>query len=210
MNNLVSKILLVEDHKTVSESLRMLLENNNYDVTTCNDANFALKLLPTDTFDLIITDIEMPKLNGVDFIKHVRSSKENTIKILVLSTHANNSLINQLFNLKVNGYINKSSSSLDLLQAIRYILDGKNYFPNEVTSYLSDNDSSDGNSEIKFTKRELDVLKLILNEITTREIAEKLNISVSTVEEHRRNLLLKTNSKNVVGLVKYCIVNQVL
>ena len=210
MSDLVSKILLVEDHKTVSESLRILLENNNYDVTTCSDPVFALKLIPANNFNLIITDIEMPQLNGVDFIKRVKALNDKKVKILVLSTHSNNSLIQQLFNLKVNGYINKSASSLDLLQAIRYILDNKNYFPNWVNKNQTVEETKEEKSNTKFTKRELDVLKLILNEITTREIATKLNISISTVEEHRRNLLVKTNSKNVVGLVKYCIINQVL
>ena len=210
MSDLVSKILLVEDHKTVSESLRILLENNNYDVTTCSDPIFALKLIPTNNFNLIITDIEMPQLNGVDFIKRVKALNDKKVKILVLSTHSNNSLIQQLFNLKVNGYINKSASSLDLLQAIRYILDNKNYFPNWVNKNQTVEETKEEKTNTKFTKRELDVLKLILNEITTREIATKLNISISTVEEHRRNLLVKTNSKNVVGLVKYCIINQVL
>ena len=210
MSDLVSKILLVEDHKTVSESLRILLENNNYDVTTCSDPVFALKLIPANNFNLIITDIEMPQLNGVDFIKRVKALNDKKVKILVLSTHSNNSLIQQLFNLKVNGYINKSASSLDLLQAIRYILDNKNYFPNWVNKNQTVEETKEEKNNPKFTKRELDVLKLILNEITTREIATKLNISISTVEEHRRNLLVKTNSKNVVGLVKYCIINQVL
>ncbi len=204
------KILLVEDHKTVSESLRTLLEDNDYEVITCDDANLALKIIPKNDISLVITDIEMPKLNGIDFIKAIRKTAPTPVKILVLSTHSNDSLITQLFKLDVNGYINKSSSILDLLQAIRHILDGRFYFPDWVHKVERKAAVFDDSVEVSFTKRELDVLSHILNEKTTKEIAKLLNISISTVEEHRRNLLTKTGAKNVVGLVKYCIINQVL
>ena len=202
------RILLVEDHKTVSESLKVLLENNEYEVTTASNAMFALKLLPLNEYDLIITDIEMPELNGIDFIKKLRLMNNRDYRILVLTTHASSSMIEQLIKLNVNGYLNKASSSLDLFQAIRYILDGKEYYPGWTKKYAQKRQHE--NTAVYFTKREIDVLRLILSENTTREIAEELGLAVSTIEEHRRNLLIKTNSKNVVGLVKYCIVNQIL
>lgn len=200
-------ILLVDDHQVFSSSLKLMLEASDFEVKNVSNVNEALKYLKAIAFDLIITDIEMPTINGIDFVKELHKKPndlKNEPKILVLSSHKKNSLFKQLYDLGINGYLSKNVSSFELVNAIKKVLNNETYYDNDIyNSFLM----SDSSKEIELTKREKDVLQLILNEKTTTEIAYILNISPHTVEGHRKNLLQKTNSKNVVGLIKYTLMN---
>lgn len=202
------KILLVDDHQVFSTSLKMVLETNNYEVDIAKEVNLAIKFLKANSYDLLISDIEMPEINGVDFIKIINQSKnelKKTPKVIVLTSYNKLSLFKKLHALGVNGFLSKNTSQFELLKAINQVLAGQKYYETSIyNSYLKSNTN---NQSIEFTERELDVLKLILEEKTTSEIALQLQISKYTVEGHRKNLLQKTNSKNVVGLIKYSLNN---
>lgn len=199
------KILIIDDHKVFSESLKAALETQNYVVKITNDATVALKYLDHEEFDIAITDIEMPTMNGVEFLKKVREKESKKTKYIVLTSITKNSIFKQLLKLEIDGFLSKNVSQLELTSVIKKVLKGEKYYEKSVyDSYLKANNK---NSQVDFTKRELDVLRLILDEKTTAEIAEELEISAFTVEGHRKNLLQKTNSKNVVGLIKYAILN---
>lgn len=202
------KILLVDDHQVFSTSLKMVLETNNYEVDVATEVNLAIKFLKANSYDLLISDIEMPEINGVDFIKIINQSKnelKNIPKIIVLTSYKKLSLFKKLHTLGVDGFLSKNTSQFELLKAINQVLANQKYYETSIyNSYLKSNLN---NQSIEFTDRELDVLKLILEEKTTSEIALQLQISKYTVEGHRKNLLQKTNSKNVVGLIKYSLNN---
>lgn len=202
------KILLVDDHQVFSSSLKMVLETNNFEVTSVTNVSRAIKYLKTSAFDIIITDIEMPEINGVEFIKELHTIKNELIKlpkIIVLTSYNHVSLFKKIHKIGINGFLSKNTSQFELTKAINKVISNENYYEAKIyNEFLS---SSMDQLEINFTNRELDVLKLILNEKTTSEIAQELKISPYTVEGHRKNLLQKTNSKNVVGLIKYSLNN---
>lgn len=200
-------ILLVDDHQVFSSSLKLLLSTNGYTVTTVTNANDALKYLKSVVFDLVLTDIEMPGLTGVDFVQRIflmEQELKNMPKIIVLTSFKKISLFKTLYTMGVNGYLSKNVSSFDLLTAIKKVLNNHNYYDQDIyANYLT----TTTDITVTLTKREKDVLQHILEEKTTSEIATILNISPHTVEGHRKNLLQKTNSKNVVGLIKYTLNN---
>lgn len=196
-----TNILLVDDHKIFTESLTHALEDH-YSLNKATSVDTAIKYLNSLAIDLVITDIELPERNGVDLIKEIKKNFKN-IKIIVLSSHTNQTLFKQLIALGIDGFLSKNTSKFDLLSTIKTILSDEQYFEPELyNNYLA---KGKLNPKQKFSPRELDVLKLILDEKTTSQIAESLEISSYTVEGHRKSLLHKTNATNVVGLVKYAI-----
>lgn len=200
------KILLVDDHQVFSSSLKMVLEANNFNVDCVSDVSLALKFLKTTTYDIIISDIEMPEINGIDFIKTLNQQKNNFKqfpKIIVLTGYTKTSLFKKVHALGIDGFLSKNATQFEFLKAIKTVISGEKYFDASVYNNFLKNDVN--NNTIEFTAREIDVLKLILDERTTTEIALELKISPYTVEGHRKNLLQKTNSKNVVGLIKYSL-----
>lgn len=204
------KILIVDDHKVFSESLKMVLENHGFDVKNINNAEIALKYLKSEAYDIVITDVEMPEINGFDFIKKIKTIESDLPKIpkyIILTSYSKIKVFKQFYNLGVNSYLSKNVSQLELLNVIKKVLKNEKYFEKSIyDAFISSNTES---NSVEFTTRELDVLQLILEEKTTSEIAEKLKISPFTVEGHRKNLMQKTNSKNVVGLIKYSLLNNI-
>jgi len=202
------KILLVDDHQMFSSSLKIMLEGNRFDVDSVNEVDLAIRFLKSVAYDIIITDIEMPKTNGIEFIKILNKDKDELKhfpKIIILTGYTKVSLFKKAHTLGVDGFLSKNASQFEFLKAINAVLSNETYF--ELSIYNAFLKSDLNINDIQFTARELDVLKLILEEKTTVEIADSLSISSYTVEGHRKNLLQKTNSKNVVGLIKYAIHN---
>lgn len=188
------KILLVDDHLMLSNSLKIVLEKKGFSVSIASSVETAIIYLKSIAFDLVIADIEMPKVTGLELIQGIAQKKIKTLnhlKIIVLTSTKNNTIIKKLHALGINGLLTKNVTKQKLVTTINNVLDGKNYY--EIKPI----------EEKKLTKRELDVLQLILEEKTTSEIAVQLQISTNTVEDYRKKLLRKTNSKNVIGLVKY-------
>jgi DNA-binding NarL/FixJ family response regulator len=202
------KILILDDHRVFSESLKVVLESQGFDVVNVAQGKVALSLLKANEFDLLISDIEMPEISGVDFIKLVYQNVEALAKkpkIVVLTSYKKVSLFKKLLAIGIDGFLSKNVSHVELLNVIRKVIDGEKYYESSIyNEYLELNKNQDN---IDFTPRELDVLRLIMDEKTTSEIASELGISAHTVEGHRKNLLQKTNSKNVVGLIKYTLVH---
>lgn len=202
------KILILDDHRVFSESLKVVLESQGFDVVNVAQGKVALSLLKANEFDVLISDIEMPEISGVDFIKLVYQNVEALAKkpkIVVLTSYKKVSLFKKLLAIGIDGFLSKNVSHVELLNVIRKVIDGEKYYESSIyNEYLELNKNQEN---IDFTPRELDVLRLIMDEKTTSEIASELGISAHTVEGHRKNLLQKTNSKNVVGLIKYTLVH---
>ena len=205
------KILILDDHKVFSESLKLVLETHDFEVMNVTNPKMALSLIKNQNIDILISDIEMPEMNGVDFIKLIKEDSpniEHEPKIIVLTTYKKINLFKKLIALGIDAYLSKNVTHIELLSVINKVISGEKYYEASIyNEYLKSNKNS---SDIEFTVRELDVLKLIMEEKTTAEIAEELGISNYTVEGHRKNLLQKTNSKNVVGLIKYTLVNNLI
>ncbi|WP_130733371.1 response regulator transcription factor [Flavobacterium sp. J27] len=197
------KILVVDDHKVFAESIASVLRNK-YEVVEVSSVEKAIQIVTTFSPDLIVTDLQLPDQDGFYLIKSVKS-KGLDIKILVLSSLTNQSTIHKLIQLGINGFLNKNVSSIDLLNAIQKILQGESFFQADIYNDYIKNFKLKTDKSNEITPREIDVLKLIIEEKTTSEIAEILNISNYTVEGYRKNLLNKTGATNVVGLIKYAM-----
>lgn len=203
------KILIVDDHKIIRDGIKSMLmdEKDIIIVGEEENGNAALKTLGTKEVDVVLSDISMPIMGGSDLTKNINQYHPKT-KVLILSMHEEEQYIKDLIENGASGYILKNTGGDDLINAIRTVAGGKNYFSNEVYSTLimgGSKKTSSSEDEVQLTKREIEVLKLISEEMKNHEIAEKLFVSTRTVDTHRRNLLQKLNVKNTAGLVRYAV-----
>lgn len=186
-------IILVDDHKLFIAGLAAILqqEEDIEVIDTFTDANSALKKLKTTAPDLLITDISMPTMNGVEFIDKVKD-KHPDLKILVASMF--NNMVSRK---KINGYLLKDTESSDFVKAIREIVLHNNFYF-KTKKEINYNESVVSS----LTKREKEIVTLITKEKTVIEIAEILFLSKHTVETHKKNIFLKLDVKTNAGLTK--------
>lgn len=201
------KVILADDHKIMLEGMLSLLEKSpeiNV-IGLASDGEQVLALLENHSVDVVILDIEMPKMDGIKTSEEIRKIYPH-IKILILSMYNEIGLIRKVMKAGVDGYILKNMGSDELLSAIEIVNEGGEYFGKDIDKTLRKSLRSDNiEGEVKLTKREKDVLKLISEGLTTKKISVSLNIADSTVETHRRNLIEKTGVANSKGLVKFAI-----
>ena len=199
------KVLIVEDHPIVSDSLFRLI-NDTFENTTCVHAGTGTKglsYLNGNHFDIILLDINLPDMSGIEFCSQARF-RFPELKILVVTAMAQRHVIDKAIQSGVMGFVLKTSDVRDITEGIRQVMDGKTYFGLGVKD-LMDGHTVSGSSEPVITKRESEILRLIADGFTNQEIADRLFISSSTVDSHRKNLLVKFNSKNTAALVKTAI-----
>ena len=199
------KVLIVEDHPIVSDSLFRLI-NDTFENTTCVHAGTGTKglsYLNGNHFDIILLDINLPDMSGIEFCSQARF-RFPELKILVVTSMAQRHVIDKAIQSGVMGFVLKTSDVRDITEGIRQVMDGKTYFGLGVKD-LMDGHTVSGSSEPVITKRESEILRLIADGFTNQEIADRLFISSSTVDSHRKNLLVKFNSKNTAALVKTAI-----
>ncbi|WP_163407481.1 response regulator transcription factor [Flavobacterium ajazii] len=217
MEGSVIKIALVDDEvlfrKGISfllqreENIEILFEASNGDELISNlNAN---EIKP----DIVIMDLKMPVLNGVEATKIIRKIFPE-IKIIALTSYETKSFITNMIQVGAVAYLIKNTTPKDLITTINEVAK-KGFFYNEnILKTIQDSIQSSKNSKISLesgflSPREIEILQLICNQKTTAEIAEELFLSPRTVEGHRNNLLLKTESRNIAGLVVYAIQNEI-
>lgn len=205
-----TKILIVDDHAIVLDGLKSLLSKiENIEVAgVANNGEEGLKQLVHTNAELVITDLNMPGMDGLEFIKTIRNDFPPT-KIIVLSLHDEPHFIKSIMKHRVQGYILKNDTSSELVLAIEKVLDGKTYLSSKISQILMEQ-LNEPNTEKLLTGRELEIIKLIAGECSNKKIAEQLFISERTVETHRKNIFRKTNSINIVGLIKYAYNNNLI
>lgn len=204
------KTLLVDDHAIILDGLESLLMNEPKIevVAKVNSSNFALSHIRNAPVSLMISDYSMPDMNGLELVKQAKILDPN-IKIIILSMHEDRELVHDLLREGIDGYVLKKYTHQELLQAVNVVMQGGQYWSPEINKILI-RGISKSDEEPTLTEREMEVLKLLVQELNSREIAEKLFISERTVETHRKNLLRKTNSSGTVGLVKYAYTNNLV
>ncbi len=202
------KILLVDDHKIFTEGITSLLahEDDFEVVGECQNSQQVRLVLQNTKVDLILLDINLGKDNGLDLCKYI-SDTYSEIKILAMSMYNEESFITKMLKNGALGYILKNTGAEELLRAIRTVNNGESYKSAEVQNIILNGISKQKNHgqnlyQIRFTRREKEILDLIAQGKTTREMGQELCISEKTVETHRSNLLSKFNVKNVVSLLK--------
>jgi DNA-binding NarL/FixJ family response regulator len=208
------KVLLVDDHQIIIDGLKSLLSNSGEIavVGEANNGHEALRILNLIEIDVILMDIDMPVMNGIDTLKEIRRHG-SAVKVIILSMHNEAGMIKSLVNLGANGYLLKSSSQDEVVNAIGKVADGQSYFSTEVTLSLL-NKSPNGiqaNQQVELlTDRETEIIKLIAEGFSNKEIGDKLFISHRTVDTHRTNLMKKLNISNIAGLISYAIKNGIV
>ena len=204
------KIFIVDDHQMVIDGIASILDDVDdvKVVGTASDGKEALKKIPVDCPDLILLDINMPKLDGIQVVKELRKNGDHT-KVLILTMHNNVQFTKQLTELGVNGCILKNVGKAELLNAINLVHRGEKYYGKEVTDTLlaSLEKKQKAAKKVKLTKREAQIVALIANDMTNMEIANKLAISTLTVETHRKNIISKLKVKTPAGLVRFAFEN---
>ncbi|MCW3807903.1 response regulator transcription factor [Plebeiibacterium marinum] len=205
------KILLADDHKIFREGIKALLgkEKEIETIMEAPDATEVIKLAKAHSFDVLILDIDMGTPNGIEVTKALIKTDAD-MNILILSMLGLPEFIMQALEAGAKGYILKNAGKDELLTAIKCVAKGDSYFSKEVSVSLmkqiqTPKSKQNKKEEIPLSKREVEILKLISQEYSNQEIADKLYISIRTVDTHRRNLLEKLGIKNNVGLVKYAI-----
>lgn len=204
----MTSILLVDDHQIIIDGLRGLLEGaeNIGELYEAQNGLGTLEVVKNETIDLILLDINLPDISGFEVCQKLKSA-EHCPKIIALTMHGNPAYITKMIKAGVDGYLLKNTGKDELLNAVQSIMAGGRYFSKEVTDILvagTHQTKQPKTSDFiqKLTRREKEILKLIIDEYTTNEIAEQLFISATTVITHRKSLLRKLNAKNVAGLVK--------
>ena len=206
MNTKSIKIAIVDDHQIVIDGILSLLHNNPLFevVVSSTSALEMLQLLKLYEVDVLITDIMMPEMSGQDLAKSVRNSFP-TIKIFALSMNGQGDIVNEMINESdIVGYVLKNIGKEELSEAICKVATGGIYFSSPIIEELNKfSNRKETINSIHITARELDIIRLIEKEYSNKEIAQSLFISERTVETHRKNILRKTNTNNVIGIIKY-------
>ncbi len=195
-------IVIAEDHDLIVDGLRTLLESYGYTIFHAPDADALTELLQKQPVDLLIQDIRFGKVDARTLIPTIRETYPQ-LKILALTSLDNQATIQSVLATDVHGYVIKSESTATIIEAIEKIQSGKIYLSNEVQTILLG--KSDYLPEVMLSEREKEVLKGILDEKSTKEIAESIFVSEKTVEHYRSSLFVKFDVKNVSGLVKKAI-----
>ncbi len=200
-------ILLVDDHQILLEGVKRIILPPFQVTATASSADEAIQRLKNEDFDILITDYEMPGLSGLELIKAARAA-QNDIKIIILSMHDDPSVVRELLREGVNGYVLKNDTHKSLAEAMNKAIEGRRFLSDEIAEMLIQNVPEEEKGVL--TPREIEIIKLITKEFSSREIAEILFISEHTVETHRKNIFRKTGSNNLVGLVKYAYSNNLI
>ena len=209
MNNTI-RVVLADDHVFVRDGIKSLLENEaNIEVIgEATDGLEALKAVETSKPDLLILDIRMPNMTGIEVVEKLRS-QNNNVKIVMLSMHESEEYVLKSIKAGADGYLLKGSSKEEFLKALHTVANGGKYFSGDISSILIGQLSNPVTSvepkqtleeEQLITKREKEILKLLLSGKGNKEIAEALDISKRTAEVHRFNLMKKLKVKNLMEL----------
>jgi two-component system nitrate/nitrite response regulator NarL len=209
MSNTI-RVVLADDHVFVRDGIKSLLENEaNIEVVgEATDGLEALKIVESCKPDLLILDIRMPNMTGIEVVEKLRS-QNNLVKIVMLSMHESEEYVLKSIKAGADGYLLKGSSKEEFLKALQTIANGGKYFSGDISSILIgqlNNTTSIQepkqmpDEEQLITKREREILKLLLSGKGNKEIAEALDISKRTAEVHRFNLMKKLKVKNLMEL----------
>lgn len=201
-------IILVDDHTLFRQGLSMLLSNLSYikQVTEASNGSELLSLIEKEIPDLIFMDIEMPVMNGIEATTRALE-KHPELNIVGLSMYGDEDYYSKMISAGAKGFLLKNSGIKEVEMAIQQVVSGNNYFSQEILNGLVQvMFRKPGVSEkSELSEREEEVLYFICKGLSNQEIADKLFISKRTVDKHRENLLLKTDSKNTAGLVIFAI-----
>lgn len=201
------KVLIADDHEVIVEGFKALLTNDR-DLKIVGHAlngKQVLEKLATESVDVVLLDINMPEMDGIEATQAIRKRYPD-VKILIVSMYNKPEFIRNLIETGAHGYVLKNTPKENLIEAIKRIYAGEEHFSTEVEETIKESLKMKGHTGPTYlTDRERDVIRLLADGYTTSEIAEKLYLSRHTVDTHRKNLLTKLGQKNIASLIKYAV-----
>jgi DNA-binding NarL/FixJ family response regulator len=207
---LVTRVLVADDHPIVRSGLRKVLDAKPdlEVVAEAEDGAEAVEKALKEDVHLAILDVSMPRMTGIQAAAELHKRKPE-LKLLMLSMHDSEQFLFEALKAGASGYVLKAGADTDIVDAVRAAMRGDSYlYPSAVTTLVRDYVERGGRGEEEFdvlTPRELEVLKLIAEAYTSKEIADKLFISIKTVDRHRQNILEKLGMRDRVELTRYAI-----
>ncbi len=207
------QIAILDDHLVFADGIATIIgqqEDMFLGVKADNLKKLAIDINALDAMpDILLLDINLGKENGIELLPSIQSLLPDT-PIIILTMHNEPAYIMRAMEKGVRGYLLKSVGSEELLHAIRTVNQGKDYFNADISKLMMNElrkkqDSKPDEKKQRLSNREIEIIQLVCNEYTNKEIAAHLYISVRTVDTHKRNILQKLGVKSVAGLVKYAI-----
>ena len=214
------KLILVDDHQLVRDGIKALLHGTE-DIEIIGEASCGkelFELLKTQKPDLLIIDISLPEISGIEITRKICNDFPG-IRVLMLSMYNSEDFILNSIKAGAKGYLPKNTSRNELLEAIYAIHSGEDFFSESVSklmlkSYVrmatEDDEKSPEKSNLALTSREIEVLKLYVEGFINKEISDKLDISIRTVETHKNHIMRKLELKSTVEMVKFAIRNKIV
>jgi DNA-binding NarL/FixJ family response regulator len=209
-------VLIADDHEIVRAGVRNLLESGGYAVCAeVSNGREAVKLAEQLQPDVVILDVTMPELNGIEAAKQVLKLCPDT-KVLVFTVHDAEQVVVEIFRSGAHGYVLKSDAGRQLLDAVQCVLGGKHYFSSQVSEVIFESmrntnlPHSAPRDEEKPTTREREIIQLLAEGVSNKEVADKLGISVKTVETHRAAIMRKLGLHSIGELVRYAVRNHMI
>ena len=206
-------IIIADNQLLFRQGLKEYLTHHSLSnhVVETGSKDKLLSTLKKSSPDIVLSDIDFSEQNGLKIIETILKNYPK-VKILIISTYESNEMISHIIDLGVHGYISKNSSSREFEYALQRIYEDGYFYNHQVTTIIRNSILNPGRVKERerlayLTNRELIILRLICDEKTTKEIAKILEISPRTVDDSRKELLVKTKTKNMVGLIKYAVMN---
>lgn len=208
-------ILIADDHRLITDGIAKILgeEKTIGEIHIANNGSEAVDKALTADIDCVIMDINMPVMNGLEAVKRIKQEKPY-VKIIAVSMHSDASVVSKMLKAGADGYINKDTGKTELLTALEKVMRGEKYISPEISNnlflHLNDRSVQSEEGEKPLTPREIEIIRYIADGLTNQEIAQKLFLSVVTVDTHRKNILAKLHLKNSAALVKYAAEHKLL
>jgi len=203
------KVIIIDDHKLFTNGLSSILESIGLRVmSTFQNGKEAFLYLQNNEIDIVFTDINMPEMDGLKLCKRLKRDNVKA-KIIILSMYEDPNIIKEAFDCGASAYLAKNTEKEEIIKAIEKSLDNKKYVNKRLLKKKEREEEEEEEEEedaftlkYKLTLREREILQLLLDEENNRQIGKILNISMRTVESHRKNIMLKLDVKNNIGLIK--------
>ena len=209
-------VLIADDHDLIREGIKTILRSRpDYRVAgEAVDGEDVVTQVKQLKPDIVLLDITMPKRSGLDLIEQVHRLSPHT-KIIIISVHRSHLYITKALKSGVKGYLHKDNATEDLLPALRRVIAGGTYLSSAVSEYLTEQLAQEGGAppapkQVSLTERETDIVRLVVEGKTAREIARLLFISPRTVENHKQTILKKLDLHKTSDLIKYALTHQIV
>ena len=218
MNKIPINIILTDDHQIVRDGIKAMLSDvaGIQIIAQAESGKQLFELLKTTKADVIVLDIELPDMSGIDICRQLVASYPNT-RVLILSMYTDEEFIFKAISEGAKGYLPKNTSREELVEAIRTVADNREYFSPVISaimlkSYIqkAKSKNTDARDLTELSKREIEILRMLAEGYPNTEIAEKLFISIRTVESHKSHIMQKLMIHTNVELVKFAIRNKLI